>query len=127
MSRKIYLQIGEDWVELKKMNAGDLEVLVKNEIPALAKKLEASDVDFLVQALNEKEYNLKYIAFLLLQSSFREFPFVYEYWSELEKKLEDSNSQQHSLGVMLIAENVKWDRDDKLNHAIWQVLKVLQR
>jgi len=105
------------------MNMDDLKMLAKNEIPALSKKLGASDIRFLIQTLNEKDDNVRYNAFLLLQSSSREFPFVYEYWNDLEEKLEDSNSQQRSLGVMLIAENVKWDRHDRLSKTISKYLR----
>jgi len=31
----------------------------------------------------------------------------------LEKKLENENSYQRSLGAMLIAENVRWDKENK--------------
>ena len=100
------------------MNAYNLKELEKNEIPTLAKKLSATDIDFLVQMLNEKDDKLRYNAFLLLQSNSREFPFVYEYWSEFEKKLESSNSYQRSLGVMLISENVIWDKHGRFTDTI---------
>ncbi len=105
------------------MNIDDLKTLAKNEIPTLSKKLNAADIRFLIQTLNEKDDNVRYNAFLLLQASSREFPFVYEYWSDLEKKLENPNSQQRSLGVMLIEENVKWDKDDKFSKTISKYLK----
>ena len=105
------------------MNIDDLKTQAKNEIPALAKKLNVSDIRFLIPILNEKDDNVRYNAFLLLQSSSREFPFVYECWSDLEKKLENSNSQQRSLGLMLIAENVRWDRDDRFSKTISKYLR----
>jgi hypothetical protein len=48
---------------------------------------------------------------------------VYEYWSELEKKLESTNSYQRSLGIMLIAENVRWDKDGKFRDTISSYLR----
>ncbi len=95
------------------MNADKLKALTKTEIPAMSKNLNADDIRFLIQALNEKDDTLRYNAFLLLQSSSRRFPFVYEYWSILEAKLKSINSYQRSLGIMLIAENVRWDKNDR--------------
>jgi len=105
------------------MNTDNLKTLAKSEIPTLSKKLNPPDIRFLIQTLNEKDDDVRYNAFLLLQSSSREFPFVYEYWSDLEGKLENSNSQQRSLGVMLIAENVKWDRDNKFSKTVSKYLR----
>jgi len=99
------------------MNADKLKALSKSEIPALSKNLNADEIRFLIQTLNEKDDTIRYNAFLLLQSSSRAFPYVYDYWDILEGKLESTNSYQRSLGVMLIAENVKWDKDDKFSNA----------
>jgi hypothetical protein len=104
------------------MNTNELKVLAKNEIPALSKNLHPADIHFLVQTLKEKDDTIRYNAFLLLQSHSHEFPFVYEYWGDLEKKLESSNSYQRSLGIMLIAENVRWDKDDRFSKTISKYL-----
>jgi hypothetical protein len=100
------------------MNTDELKVVTKDQIPALSKSLSLADIRFLVETLNEKDDKLRYNAFLLLQSSSRMFPFAYGYWGELEKKLISDNSYQRSLGIMLIAENVKWDKEDKFNKTI---------
>jgi hypothetical protein len=89
------------------MNVDELKSLAKNDISAASKNLGADDIRFLVERLSEKDDKLRYNAFLLLQSISRQFPFVYEYWDELERKLESDNSYQRSLGIMLIAENVR--------------------
>ena len=104
------------------MNTDELKTLVKSEIPLLAMHLSKTDIQFLVQALTEKDDTLRYNAFLLLQTNSQKFPFVYEYWSELEKKLESTNSYQRSLGIMLIAENVRWDKDGKFRNTISRYL-----
>jgi hypothetical protein len=100
------------------MNTDELKAVTKDQIVALSKTLNATDIRFLVGTLNEKDDKLRYNAFLLLKSSSRMFPFVYGYWGELEKKLESNNSYQRSLGIMLIAENVRWDKDRKFNKTI---------
>jgi len=104
------------------MNTDDLKALRKNDVPTLSKNLTAGDIFFLIQALNEKDDTLRYNAFLLLQSNSREFPSVYEYWSDLETKLENSNSYQRSLGIMLLAENVRWDKNDRFSKTISKYL-----
>jgi len=82
-----------------------------------SKNLNADDIGFLIQTLNEKDDTIRYHAFLLLQANSRLFPFVYEFWSYLEAKLESTNSYQRSLGAMLIAENVKWDKTGQFDKA----------
>jgi hypothetical protein len=105
------------------MNADELKALGKDEIPKLSKNLNRADINFLIQTLNEKDDKVRYNAFLLLQSNSRELPFVYEHWSELENKLESLNSYQRSLGVMLLAENVKWDKDNRFIKTISKYLR----
>jgi hypothetical protein len=95
-----------------------LKNLKKNEIPDFAKELSEKDVDFLVATLAEKDDTVRYNAFLLLKANSNLFPIVYGHWSELEKKLESSNSYQRSLGLMLISENVKWDTNDKFKRTV---------
>ncbi len=95
------------------MNIEELEALSKDRITAQAKNLNAVDIKLLVETLNEKDDKLRYNAFLLLQAFSKEQSLVYQYWDVLAKKLESDNSYQRSLGVMLIAENVRWDKDGK--------------
>jgi hypothetical protein len=105
------------------MNIDELKTLAKNDIPDLSKNLTLADISLLVETLNEKDDLLRYKAFLLLQSNSRVFPFMYKYWNELEKKLESDNSYQRSLGIMLIAENVRWDKEGKFSSLISKYLE----
>ena len=99
------------------MNTNELKVLSKDQIPALSKKLSIADIDFLVDLLSEKDDKMRYNAFLLLKNHSREQPSVYRYWDVLEGKLSSDNSYQRSLGVMLIADNVRWDSEGKFAKA----------
>jgi hypothetical protein len=105
----------EEGIIEEAMNIDKLKALTKTEIMTESKNLNADDICFLIQTLNEKDDTLRYNAFLLLQANSRLFPFVYEFWSYLEAKLESTNSYQRSLGAMLIAENVKWDKTDQFD------------
>ena len=95
------------------MDSDQLATIKKEEISAQAKTLTADDIKFLVETLSEKDDKIRYNAFLLLQAHSKEAPSVYPYWEVLEKKLDSDNSYQRSLGVMLIAENVRWDNEGK--------------
>jgi hypothetical protein len=95
------------------MDVNGLRALSKVEIPQLAKNLALKDIGFLIECLAEKDENIRYPAFLLLQASSREFPFVYRYWDVLESKLGSDNSYQRSSGLKLISENLRWDKDGK--------------
>ncbi len=103
---------------MTKLDKSELGKLAKSEIDHIAESLDDSDVDFLVQILLEKEDNLRYNAFLLLQSNSRLFPYVHRYWDELEGKLSSDNSYQRSIGLMLIAENVKWDKEGRFDKTL---------
>ncbi len=104
------------------LNSERLKTVTKDQILALSKILTATDIRFLVETLNEKDDMLRYNAFLLLQAYSRLFSAVYEYWDELEKKLDSDNSYQRSLGIMLIAENMRWDKEGKFGKTISKYL-----
>jgi hypothetical protein len=90
-----------------------LLALKKDQIPTEAKTLSADNVEYLVETLSEKDDKLRYNAFLLLQAHSKEANTVYPYWNKLAEKLDSDNSYQRSLGIMLLAENVRWDIEGK--------------
>jgi hypothetical protein len=104
------------------LNSERLKAVTKDQILALSRTLTVTDIRFLVETLNEKDDKLRYNTFLLLQAYSRRFSAVYEYWDELEKKLDSDNSYQRSLGTMLIAENMRWDKEDKFGRTIRKYL-----
>jgi hypothetical protein len=85
----------------------------KDEIPANAASLSTEDIPLLVELLNEKDDNLRYHAFLLLQSRSQIKSDVYPFWDELVSKFTSTNSYHRSIGLMLIADNVRWDQEGK--------------
>ena len=100
------------------MNIDKLKLLQKSAISESAKLLPENDIDFLIRKLMEKEYTIRYNTFLLLQAHSKESALVYRHWNELADKLESDNSFQRSIGVMLLADNVRWDSDGKFNSTI---------
>lgn len=95
------------------MDNSQLLALKKDQIPTEAKTLSADNVKFLVETLSEKDDKLRYNAFLLLQAHTKVANTVYPYWNKLAEKLDSDNSYQRSLGIMLLAENVRWDSEGK--------------
>ena len=99
-----------------------MKTLSKDNVAKLSKNLNRDEIRLLVEMLNEKDEAIRYQAFLLLQANSRSFPFVYEYWNNLEEKLENPNSYQRSVGVKLLAENVKWDKNNRFSKTIKKYL-----
>lgn len=87
--------------------------LSREDIPGKAAALEKEDISLLVDLLNEKDDTLRYHAFLLLQNRSQISADVYPFWNELAGKLSSPNSYQRSIGLMLIADNVRWDQQGK--------------
>nr|WP_207714663.1 hypothetical protein [Clostridium tetanomorphum] len=75
--------------------------------------MESDDIKYLISLLNEKKDKIRYTAFLVLQSRSKLYSDVYTYWEDFSQKLNSSNSYQRSIGIMLIAENIRWDEQNK--------------
>jgi hypothetical protein len=89
--------------------------LTKEEIPNRAGTLQTEDIPILVNLLEEKDDNLRYHALLLLQNRSTSHTDVYPFWDELVEKFKSPNSYQRSIGLMLIADNVRWDSAGKFD------------
>lgn len=108
------------------MTIETLMSITQEEIPERALTLEQEDIKMLVEWLSLKENDIRYQAFLLLQAKSRVDVSLYSYWDTFRSKLKSDNSYQRSLGVMLIAENVKWDTDGKMQTTLPEYLDILQ-
>jgi hypothetical protein len=97
----------------------------KNDLTELSKTIETEDIPQLVAWLTEKDDKLRYHAFLLLEYRSEQYDDVYPFWNVFCEKLQSSNSYQRSIGVMLLADNVKWDRENKIDNIIQDYLKIL--
>lgn len=101
----------------------DLQAIEKSELNRLVFALQPADLDLLVNLLNEKDDNLRYKAFLLLQARSQACADVYAYWNLFVEKLGNENSYQRSLGLMLLAENARWDEKDAFGAVIERYLE----
>lgn len=95
----------------------DVQTLLtyKNNEDNLAAALTENDIKFLVSELASKNDESRYIAFktLLVRSELHDD--VYPYFNDFIAKLRDDNSYQRSIGIMLIAKNIRWDNDNLFN------------
>ncbi len=97
----------------------------KSSLQEASKALYTEDIPQLVEWLNLKDDNVRYQAFLLLQNRSLFCDDVYPYWDTLRSKLRSDNSYQRSIGLMLLAENVKWDAGNRMENTIDEFLMLL--
>ncbi len=103
----------------------DLLSIEKKDLEERSKSLSKEDLSQLVEWLSEKEDMLRYHSLLMLQYRSQFFDDVYPYWDIFCSKLKSDNSYQRNIGVMLIAENARWDRENKLMNTIDEYLLIL--
>lgn len=87
----------------------------KNNLEELAGRLSAEDIDFLVKLLSEKDNNIRYAAFQVLQKRSEISGDLYSYWDSFAARLSSENSYQRSIGIMMLTENVRWDKEGRFN------------
>ncbi len=98
----------------------DLDILLAaRENPAeLAQTLTPEDIVYLVGMLPEKDNDLRYAAFLVLKKRSESHSDVFTWWDVFAEKLSHENSYQRSIGTMLLAENVRWDKEGRLERIL---------
>lgn len=98
----------------------------KSDLQQVSKALNKDDIPQLVEWLSLKDDNVRYQAFLLLQSRSIFFNDVYPFWDTFRNKLKSDNSYQRSIGLMLVAENVRWDSQNRMEDTIDEYLTLLK-
>lgn len=107
----------------------DLENIMSipdSDLQDVVQVLDKSDISQLVGLLALKDDAIRYRAFLLLQSRSILFNDVYMFWDAFREKLRSDNSYQRSIGLMLIAENVRWDTENRMEDTIYDYLALLK-
>jgi hypothetical protein len=97
----------------------------KNDLQEASKTLGTEDIPQLIEWLTLKDDNIRYQVFLLLQNRSLFCDDVYPHWDTLRNKLKSDNSYQRSIGLMLIAENVKWDAENRMEDTMDECLMLL--
>ena len=97
----------------------------KSGLQEASKTVDKEDIPQLVEWLALKDDGIRYQAFLLLQNRSVFADDVYPYWDAFRSRLKSGNSYQRSIGLMLIAENVKWDTEERMEDTIDEYLELL--
>jgi hypothetical protein len=95
-----------------------LTSLDKTEIPDVSKTLDPEDIKQLVNWLEEKDDTIRYHSLLLLQNRSQIQDDVYPFWDVFAEKLSNTNSYQRSIGLMLLADNVRWDTPGRFDNIV---------
>lgn len=90
----------------------------KNDLVEVAEKLQANEINQLIEWLGEKNDCIRYNSFLLLQHRSETHNDVYGYLDVFLDKLNSANSYQRSIGLMLVAENARWDEGNEYDKII---------
>lgn len=99
------------------IDKGDLEEASKNP--------GKEDIPQLVKWLDEKDHKVRYQAFLLLKNRSSFLDDVYPYWDVFRSKVKSAHSYQRSIGLMLLAENAKWDDAGRMEDTVDDFLALL--
>ncbi len=97
----------------------------KNTLQEESKKLSKDDIPRIVKWLSLKDNDIRYQALLLLKNRSIFFDDVYPHWDIFRNKLKSDNSYQRSIGLMLIAENARWDTERRMEDTIDEYLGLL--
>ncbi len=106
------------------MTLNDLMSIDKENPNEAAEKLSPLDIAQLVKWLCEKEDSIRYPSLLVLQSRSAMADDVYPYRETFREKLKSGNSFQRSIGLIMIAQNARWD-DGWLDGVIGEYLELL--
>ncbi|OQB25615.1 MAG: hypothetical protein BWY11_00279 [Firmicutes bacterium ADurb.Bin182] len=98
----------------------------KSDIQEASKALTKADIIQLVEWLSLKDDTIRYQALLLLQCRSMFFDDVYPFWDTFRDKLKSGNSYQRSIGLALVAENAKWDVQNRMEDTIDEYLALLK-
>jgi hypothetical protein len=98
---------------------------LQKNIREASRALSKDDLPQLVEWLSLKDDNIRYQALLLLLSRSTFFDDVYPFWDTFRDKLKSDNSYQRSIGLMLVAENAKWDAQNRMEDTIDDYLALL--
>ncbi|HMM05659.1 MAG TPA: hypothetical protein PKD52_03190 [Clostridiales bacterium] len=98
----------------------------KSDLQEESKALNKDDIPQLIEWLSLKDDKIRYQAFLLLQNRSKLFNDVYPFWDTFREKLKNNHSYQRSIGLMLVAENVRWDSQNRMEDTIDEYLALLK-
>jgi hypothetical protein len=122
---KVIIDIGILIRRTLMMDQTALLKIEKENLRSLSIMIDQEDIPQLVEWLNEKDNEIRYQALLLLQYRSQSVKDVYPFWDVFCDKLKSDNSYQRSIGLMLIAENTRWDKEGKTDKVIKDYMALL--
>jgi hypothetical protein len=102
-----------------------VQSISKDAIQDASQTMTQEEISQLVEWLSLKDDTIRYRAFLLLQNRSSLSDDVYPFWELFRSKLKSDNSYQRSIGLMLLAENARWDKENRMSSAIDEYLALL--
>lgn len=108
------------------INAEWLLSIDRNDLQKVSETIDKNDLPHLVGWLSEKDDKIRYQSLLLLQNCSACSDNVYSFWDIFRKMLKSGKSYQRSIGLMLMADNVKWDKDNKFDAAFDEYFELLK-
>lgn len=91
----------------------NVRTLEKSELYDVAEKLSEKEIKELIENLLETDDKIRYPSFLILQHRSEIKNDIYPYFDNFINMLESDNSYFRTIGLKLIALNIKWDKENK--------------
>jgi hypothetical protein len=85
--------------------------------------MDKKEVENLVEQLFLSDTKIAYAALKALMSESEQSKKVYEQFDTFTKMINDENSYIRTRGLLLIAKNVKWDKENKFNKIVKKFLE----
>jgi hypothetical protein len=95
----------------------------KDGLDPIAARVDKAEMVLLMEWLKEKDEQLRYAVFSILRLVSDRCDLVYHYWDTFAGMIDDQNSYQRNLGLMMIAANIRWDSGDKFGKICANYLK----
>lgn len=115
MGRVAYFTVRE---EISMITREKLLEIGQNGLQEAATIVNEKDIQLVVTWLLEEDPKVRKRSLLLLQNRSMNYNDVYHFWPVFAEKLRSDNPAQKSIGIMLIAANTKWDKDNKIDEVI---------
>jgi hypothetical protein len=95
----------------------------KDSLEPIAARVDKAEMALLMEWLKEKDDTIRYATFTILRLVSARCDLVYHYWDTFAELIDDPNSYQRSIGLILISENIRWDSSDKFGKICSNYLK----
>lgn len=85
----------------------------KDGLEPIANRVDKNEMVLLMEWIKDTDETLRYAVFTILRLVSDRCDLVYHYWDTFAAMIDDPNSYHRNIGLILIAENIRWDSADK--------------